>query len=76
MSSGHYDRLNTDEDAEEAPAHVPSYKDDPRFYEAPVAAWKRVALILFLVVLGYAGYQLRAAGAAKNNEPIIVHADR
>jgi len=69
-----YERLNTDEDTEEAPAHTPSYRDDARFYEPPVAAWKRAGLILFLVVLGFIGYRLRSAG--QNNEGVIVHADR
>jgi len=64
-----------DEDAEEAPAHVPSYRDDARFYEAPVPAWKRAGLLLFLVVLAYIGYKLRSSGLSPN-EPEIVYADR
>lgn len=74
MASRQYERLNTEEDTEEAPAHTPSYRDDARFNEPPVAAWKRAGLILFLVALAFIGYRLRAGGQSVEGE--IVHADR
>ena len=74
-----YQRLNTDSndegDSEAHREHLPSYKDDDRFYEPPVPAWKRVLLIAFILLLVYWFYQLRSKGNP-NREPDVVHADR
>lgn len=75
MSSAEYTRLPThdihaDDDDETRPR---SYRDDPRFVEPTPAAWKRVALILFLFFLAWAGYKLRTMGAPRE---MYVYADR
>jgi hypothetical protein len=74
-----YQRLNTDSDderdSEAHREHVPSYKDDERFYEPPVPVWKRLLLVAFILGLLYWFYQLRWK-ANTSNEPVIVHADR
>jgi len=73
--SSQYTRLPTNED-EEPPVRQPSYEDDPRFRAPKVAAWKRVALVAFVIFLFYLGYWLRRMAITENNEDIIVHAER
>ncbi|KAF9517987.1 hypothetical protein BS47DRAFT_423092 [Hydnum rufescens UP504] len=73
--SSQYTRLPTNEE-EEPPVRQPSYEDDPRFRTPKVAAWKRAALIGFIIFLFYLGYRLRMMAIAVNTEDIIVHAER
>lgn len=73
--SSDYTRLPTNED--EAPvARQPSYADDPRFIQPKVAAWKRGALIGFILGLLFLGYSMRTWGSRKPLEDEIVHAER
>lgn len=55
---------------------TPSYRDDPRFREEPVPAWKRAGLILVIIALLYFGYKLQMYSRHGAVEPQIVHADR
>ncbi|KAG6330672.1 hypothetical protein ID866_8415 [Astraeus odoratus] len=46
---------------------------DPRFNRPPPAAWKRIALILFIVFLFWLSYSLRPKKTAK---PEVIYASR
>ncbi|KAH9847840.1 hypothetical protein C2E23DRAFT_740956 [Lenzites betulinus] len=48
-------------------------EEDPRFNPPTPSAWKRVALILFLLFLMYFGIKLRASVA---ETPKVIHASR
>ncbi|KAI0636280.1 hypothetical protein C8Q77DRAFT_1102825 [Trametes polyzona] len=48
-------------------------EEDPRFNPPTPSAWKRVALILFMLFLLYFGFKLRATVA---EQPKVVHASR
>ncbi|KAI0667915.1 hypothetical protein C8Q78DRAFT_304568 [Trametes maxima] len=50
-------------------------EEDPRFNPPTPPAWKRVALILFLFALLYAGFKLRAS-VAQQQPSKVLHASR
>lgn len=77
MARDDYVPLATQEDDEQevVQEHQMSYKDDARFYEPPVPAWKRVALIIFMIFLVWLVYALRSAKPI-SQEGQVVHADR
>lgn len=76
MARDDYEPLATQEDDEQVvQEHQMSYKDDERFHEPPVAAWKRVALIIFMIFLVWVIYALRTSKPV-SQEGQIVHADR
>ncbi|KAI0319163.1 hypothetical protein OF83DRAFT_1170433 [Amylostereum chailletii] len=50
---------------------------DPRFNPPPPATWKRVALLIFIVVLFFLSFSLRASRHPKPKQaPEVVYADR
>ncbi|KAI0049856.1 hypothetical protein FA95DRAFT_1488372 [Auriscalpium vulgare] len=48
---------------------------DPRFNPPTPSAWKRVGLIVFIVVMFWLSFQLRTTPST-HKEPEVVHADR
>ncbi|KAF9218836.1 hypothetical protein BS17DRAFT_719406 [Gyrodon lividus] len=68
MSSSQYQRIPTGEDREHTSAPV-----DARFDRPSPPAWKRVALIAFIIFLFWLSFSFRPN---KNVNPNIIHASR
>lgn len=49
--------------------------DDPRFNPPPPSPWKRVALIVLVVLLFYFGFQMRAT-LLQDRKPKVIYASR
>ena len=80
MSSAKYDKLIDEEPVREAPTSDINVlrerlRRDPRFNPPPPSAWKRVALLITIVVLFYVALRMRMA-LIRPNEPQVIHANR
>ncbi|CDO75128.1 hypothetical protein BN946_scf185010.g53 [Trametes cinnabarina] len=50
-------------------------EEDPRFNPPTPSAWKRVALILFMIACLWIGFKLRTA-VVETQQPKVIHASR
>ena len=80
-----YERLPTSDEKRRYPRQEPTsdlrelhrrLEQDPRFNPPTPSVWKRIALIVFLVMLLWLGLKLRLNAIEQTAEPKVVHAQR
>ena len=85
MSSYQYDRLPTTDEKRRYTRQEPTsdvrelhrrLAQDPRFNPETPSAWKRAALLLFIVALCWLGIRLRVSTIPGQAQPDVVHANR
>ncbi|KAF8514008.1 hypothetical protein BU17DRAFT_94886 [Hysterangium stoloniferum] len=72
MGKSKYESLPTSTARSTSPELQERFKRDIRFNPPPPSPWKRVALLLFVVVLFYFALKMRLS----KEEPQIIYADR
>lgn len=76
MPANKYQRVPSsprDDDDDKDTRTTPKRPIDPRFDRQPPAAWKRIALILFVIFLFWLSYAIRPKTSAK---PEVIYASR
>ncbi|RDX46292.1 hypothetical protein OH76DRAFT_1356346 [Lentinus brumalis] len=81
----HYERLPTSDEKRRIPRQEPTsdirelhrrLEQDPRFNPPTPSAWKRIALVIFMLALFWLGLKMRLNAIEQTTDPKVVHAQR